>query len=61
MILDLTEEERRYLQELLETDHEATRHELHYTDSRKYKELLKHKLELTEGLTAKVAGVVKIS
>ena len=50
MILELTDSERVYLEELLETEHRETRHELHYTDSRDYKDILRRKLEVIDAL-----------
>jgi len=39
---------------LLQTEYTEKRHELHYTDTADYKQLLKEQLELIEGLRAKI-------
>lgn len=56
MTLDVSEEEREFLSDLLESKHTALLHELHHTDTREYKDLLKHQIELLEGLKSKVGA-----
>ena len=57
MTLDITDQEKAYLLELLETKRTAMFHELHHTDTYEYKDLLKQKLELIEGLKAKIENL----
>ena len=54
MLLDITDQEREYLLELLETRVTAMYHELHHTDAREYRSLLKQRFEVVEGLKAKI-------
>ena len=58
MMLDITEKESLLLMELLEARNTAMYHELHHTDMRDYKEFVRRKIELLEGLKAKVAAGV---
>ena len=53
MTFDITDEEREYLLEVLEARRAELLHELHHTDTLDFKEMLKRKVELVEGLTAK--------
>ena len=53
MTLDITEQERELLFEVLEARHTELLHELHHTDARDFKEMLKRKVELLEALKAK--------
>ncbi|MCB9105144.1 MAG: hypothetical protein H6633_13020 [Anaerolineales bacterium] len=46
---------------LLQTEYTEKRHELHYTDTAVYKQLLKEQLELIEGLRAKIESQGKES
>ena len=57
MVLDITDEEREYLFELLEAKRTEMLHELHHTDTLDFKEMLKRKVELVEGLRSKVEGM----
>ena len=57
MVLDITDQEREFLLELLETRRTSMLHELHHTDTNYYKEMLKEKLELLEGVKAKVETI----
>ena len=54
MMLDITEQEREYLLEILEARHAELLHELHHTDTLDFKEMLKRKVELVEGLTSRL-------
>lgn len=56
MTLDMTEQERVLLMELLKAQHTAMLHELHHTDAREYRDYLRQKIELLEGLKSKVEG-----
>ena len=57
MTLDITDAERDYLLELLETKRSDMLHELHHTDTLDYKEMLRRRVELVERLRSKVEGV----
>ena len=54
MRLDITEQEKGLLLELLEAKNTAMFHELHHTFARDYKDYVRQRLELLEGLKAKV-------
>jgi hypothetical protein len=54
MTLTITDPETELLLELLTTKRDAMLHELHHTDTNDFKELLKRKLDLLEGLNAKI-------
>lgn len=56
-MIELARDEREYLLELLEASHRLLIHELHHTDTSKYEEVLRQKLELNERLTARVLSV----
>ena len=56
MTFDITDEEREYLLEILEARRAELLHELHHTDTLDFKEMLKRKVELVEGLTSKLAS-----
>ena len=56
MTFDITEQERELLHEVLEARHVELLHELHHTDARDFKEMLKRKVEVLEGLKSKVEG-----
>ena len=56
MTLDFTDEEREYLLELLDSKRTEMLHELHHTDTLDYKEMLRRRVELAEGLRAKIEG-----
>jgi hypothetical protein len=55
--IELNEQEREYLLEVLEAATKEKLHELHHADSSDYKRLLRHRLELLESLTAKLLPV----
>jgi hypothetical protein len=54
MTFDITDEEREYLFEILEARRSELLHELHHTDTLDFKEMLKRKVELVEGLTSRL-------
>jgi len=54
MTLNLNDEERDFLLELLESRRTSMMHELHHTDTHDYKKILSKKLELLEELQKKV-------
>lgn len=56
LTLDITEQERDYLLELLEAKRSEMQHELHHTDTLDYKEMLRRRMALVEGLRSKVEG-----
>ena len=53
-MLNVTDEERAFLIELLEEKYKQILHEINHTDTLEYKEMLRHKLDLLEGLSSKV-------
>jgi hypothetical protein len=55
MTLDITDEERDYLLEILDARREELIHELHHTDTLDFKEMLKRKVELVEGIGSRLA------
>lgn len=55
MTIQLNEQEREILTELLEQAHKEKMHELHRTYSLGYKQLLRERIATLENLTAKVA------
>ncbi len=56
MTLDITDEEREYLLEILDARREELLHELHHTDTLDFKEMLKRKIELVEDVGSKLAA-----
>ncbi len=56
MTVDITDQEREFLLELLDTKSTAMLHEMHHTDARDYKGMLKQRMELLEGLRAKLSS-----
>lgn len=60
MPFDLTEHERELLTELLEHAHKDKLHELYRTDSLTYKQMLREKIAVIEGIVAKVAVHVNV-
>ncbi len=56
MTVDITDQETEFLLELLETKSTAMLHEMHHTDARDYKRMLKQRMELLEGLRAKLGS-----
>ena len=59
MTLDITDEERDYLLEILDARREELIHELHHTDTLDFKEMLKRKVELVEGIGSKLATAAR--
>lgn len=57
MTLNITDQERVLLLELLEEKNTAMLHELHHTDARDYRDYVKQKIELLEGLKSKVEAL----
>lgn len=56
MTLDITDEERDYLLEVLDSRREQLIHELHHTDTMDFKEMLKRQVETVEGLRSKLTN-----
>lgn len=56
MTLDLTPREQMLLIELLESAQREKLHELHHADIRDFKQYLRDRLHLIEGLRAKLAA-----
>ena len=56
MTVDITDQEKEFLLELLETKSTAMLHEMHHTDTRDYKGMLKQRMELLERLRTKLGG-----
>jgi hypothetical protein len=54
MNINITDPEREFLVELLETRHKSMLHELHHTDTDDYKQLLKHQIDLLEKVRDKL-------
>ena len=53
-MLNITVEEREFLIELLQEKYKQIIHEINHTDTLEYKEILRQKLDLLEGLSSKV-------
>jgi hypothetical protein len=56
-MLNLTDQEQQLLLELLEAAHKEMIQGIDHTDTRDYRELLKQKTELLEGLIAKIRNL----
>lgn len=54
MTLEVTEKEREYLLEVLEAAHTTLLHELHHSATNGFRDLLRQKLELLEGLKVRM-------
>ena len=54
MALNITDQERVLLLELLEAKNTAMLHELHHTEARDYRDCVKQRIDLLEGLKSKV-------
>jgi hypothetical protein len=54
MTLDITDEEREYLLEILDARREEMLHELHHTDTLDFKEMLRRNVELVEAVRSKL-------
>lgn len=57
MTLEITEQEQACLGEILEDTHRRMIHELHHTDTLDFKKMLRERIDVVEGLIAKVGGV----
>lgn len=55
MTLDIDEQERDYLLEILEARRAELLHELHHTDTLYFKEVLRRRVALVENLSSKLA------
>jgi hypothetical protein len=53
-MLEISEQESKYLLELLEATHKDMLHEINHTDTRDYKNMLKEKIAVVDELTAKI-------
>jgi len=53
MTLNLTDKERDYLLELLETNHRELIREINHTDNLNYREMLKQRLEILDRIRLK--------
>lgn len=54
MHIEITEDEREYLMELLHNAMKEILHEIHHTDTHSFRELLKKKVALIEALTERL-------
>ena len=54
MHLDISNEERVFLSELLEAKQNSMLHEINHTDTQDFKEILKRQLQLLEGLKSRI-------
>ena len=61
MTLELNEHEREVLTALLEREHQNRLHELFRTDSISYKQMLREKVSIIEGMSAKLAETLVTS
>ena len=57
MTINITDQERVLLLELLESKHTAMLHELNHTDARDYRVYLRSRIELLEVLKSKVEAL----
>jgi hypothetical protein len=57
MIVEITDQERLFLLDLLDAEHKEMIHQIDHTDARDYRELLKQKIGLLEGLRAKMQNL----
>ena len=56
MTLDITDEEREYLLEILDARREELLHELHHTDTLDFREMLRRKVALVEAVRSRLAA-----
>lgn len=56
MTLDITDEEREYLLEILDARREEMLHELHHTDTLDFREMLRRKVALAESVRSKLVN-----
>ena len=54
MLLDISNEERAFLSELLEAKQNSMLHEINHTDTQQFRRILKQQLELLEALKSKI-------
>ena len=54
MQLDISNDERAFLSELLEAKQNSMLHEINHTDTQDFKEILKRQLALLEGLKSRI-------
>jgi len=54
MTLEINEQERELLLDLLKSEHSSLHDEVHHTDGYEYKQFLKQKLEILTGLKSRV-------
>lgn len=54
MTLEISEQERELLSEILKSAHSSLLDELHHTESYEYKQMLKQREELLENLRSKI-------
>lgn len=57
MTLELSEQEREFLAEILKSAHTSLLDELHHTESYEYKQIIKQREEMLENLMSKVGGM----
>lgn len=60
MMINITVEEREALLELLEAKRKAMLHELHHTDTNDYKNMLRQRIDIIEGLITKVESLPSV-
>jgi hypothetical protein len=58
LTLDINEQEREILLEVLKAEHSSLLDELHHTESYDYKQMLKEKDELIKNLRSKIEAIV---
>jgi hypothetical protein len=56
MTLEINEQERNFLFDVLKAEHSSLLDEIHHTDGYEYKQLLKQRLELLNGLKSRVGA-----
>ena len=61
MSFDVTDAERDFLLELLDSRHTSMLHELHHTDTYEYRALLQQKVSLLEQLQRKLKNIPAIA
>ena len=57
LTLELSEQERELLAEILKSAHTSLLDEVHHTESYEYKQMLKQREELLENLRSKIGGM----
>lgn len=57
LTLEINEQERELLAEILKSAHTSLLDELHHTESYEYKQMLKQREKLLENLKSKVGGM----